>query len=72
VWTTGWMDSRHENNSPSPEMCGVFDIVHFVVYVCKTFTKHGLTLVGIEGAVLENEVMLVFNCYDVESVTPDG
>jgi hypothetical protein len=26
---------------------------------------------GIEGAVLENGVTVVFNCYDVESPTPD-
>ena len=32
---------------------------------------HGLTLVGIEGAVLENEVMFVVNCYGVVLPSPD-
>ena len=31
---------------------------------------HELTLGGIEGAVLQNDVTVVVNCYDVDSPTP--
>ena len=37
--------------------------------ICKIFKCNGLTLVGTEEADLENDVMIVVNCYDVDSHT---
>jgi len=37
--------------------------------ICKIFKCHGLTLVGIEGVDLENDVTIVVNCYGVDSHT---
>jgi hypothetical protein len=39
--------------------------------MCTAFTRKVLTLVGPGGAVLENDVCVVVNFYDVESATPD-
>jgi len=35
------------------------------------FTKHVLTLVGVDGAVLQNDVIIIVNCYDVIAPSPD-
>jgi len=60
-----WTDSHHEPNTRSSEMFEIPVIIHFL------FMRHGLTFVRIGGAVLENSVTVVVNCYDVESLTPD-
>ena len=65
MWTDGWTDSHQEPNTRSSEMFEVPDIIHFL------FTRYGLTFVRIGGAVLENSVTVVVNCYDVGSPTPD-
>jgi len=38
-----------------------------ICHTCKIYIRHRLTLVGLEDAVLENEVTIVVNCYDVGS-----
>jgi hypothetical protein len=60
-----WTDGHHEPNTRSSEMCEVPNIIHSL------FRRHRLTFLGIGGAVLENSVTVVVNCYDVESLTPD-
>jgi hypothetical protein len=44
-------------------------IIHFIIHV--KYIKHRLALVGLEDAVLENEVTIVVNCYDVGSQTQE-
>jgi len=41
-----------------------------IFHTCKLFTRHGLTLVGTDRALLQNGVTVVFNCYDVVSPIP--
>jgi len=50
-------------------MCELPDIAHYVIKR-KIFIRHRLTIYGIDGAVLENEVMIVVKCYDVVSPIP--
>jgi len=38
---------------------------HWICNTCKIFKWHGLTLVGLEEAVLQNDVTIVVNSYDV-------
>jgi len=42
----------------------------FILF-CKTFTIHVLTLICLEGAQLENDIIVVVSCYDVVSPIPD-
>jgi len=46
------------------------DKYSWLSYLYKTFTRHGLTYCGIEGAELDNDVTVVVNCYDGDSPTP--
>jgi len=68
MWTIGWTDSRHEPHIHFLEMCELSDIAHFVIQ--KKCHKCGLTLGEIDIAVLENEVTVVVNCYDVVPPNP--
>ena len=46
------------------------DIIHFVIHV-KYLQGTDLTFVGLEGTVLENDVMVLVKCYGVVLSTPD-
>jgi len=40
------------------------DKAHFLT--CFKYSKHGLTFICVEGVEVENDVLIVINCYDVE------
>jgi hypothetical protein len=70
MWTDGWTDSHHEPTTCFSDMCEVPDRFHFVLYVIY-LQGTDLTFVGLEGAVLENDVTVVVNCYGVVLPTQD-
>ena len=70
IWTDGWSDSHFKIKNHFSEMCESPNRILFALY-CKIFTRHVLTFIWLEWAVLINAETLVVNWYDVVSRTPN-
>jgi len=64
-----WTHSHDESNNHFSEICETHNAIQFFLF-CKTFKKHVLTITCVEAAVLENDVTLVVNIYNVVAPIP--